>query len=104
MLTALSIGIANPMFDPTWELKRPPPAAAVFMPMILALRVDERAAGVAGLDRRVDLDHALERLLRAGRVAGGHLLVERGHLTLRRLGRAALSERVADRDDRVADA
>ena len=54
MLTALSIGIAKPMFEPLCELNRPPPAAAVFMPMILRVGVDRarrpsRRAGSAAL-------------------------------------------------------
>ena len=60
-------------------------------------RVDQRAAGVAGVDRRVGLDDVLDReavgrgdaALQGGDDAGGQRAVE--------------AERVADRDRRVAD-
>ena len=70
----------------------------------VAVGVDERAAGVAGLDRRRDLDHAVQRLgVAAAAVAGGHLLVERGDRADVDGRGAAPAAGVADRDDGVAD-
>src|SRR4051794_10495880 len=60
-------------------------------------RVEERAAGVAGVDRGVGLDHAVD--LEA--VRGLDRALRRGHDARRE--RALEAERVADRDRRVAD-
>ena len=88
------IGTANPM--PTL----PCVAAGLDLgvdPDHAAVRVDQRAAGVAGVDRRVGLDHVRDReavgrldlALQGGDDAAGDGAVE--------------PERVADRDHRVAD-
>ena len=56
---AVSIGTAKPM--PTLPLlPLPPVAICELMPMTLPGRVDERAAGVAGVDRRVGLQHVVD--------------------------------------------
>ena len=103
MRTARLIGIANAVLL-TWPEKRPLVAAAVFMPITWPSEFDERTTGVAGLDRRGDLDHPEEGLgLAAARIAGGHLLVERGDRTGRDGRVAAATAGVADRDHRVAD-
>ncbi len=88
------IGTAKPM--PTLPL---PPLVWIceLMPITLPLDVDQRAAGVAGVDRGVGLDHVRDReavgrldlALQGGDDAGGHGAVE--------------AEGVADRDHRVAD-
>ena len=75
-------GIAKPMPTLPWL----PPAVAIceFTPITLAVRVEQRAAGVAGVDRRVRLDHLVDReavgrldlALEARDDAGGRRAVE----------------------------
>ena len=55
---AMLMGMAKPM---PWA----PPATAVLMPMTSPAGVDERAAGVAGVDGRVGLDEVAQRALTA---------------------------------------
>ena len=69
----------------------------------LAVLVDERTAGVAGLDRRVRSGSCLERFGLTAGIARRDLLVEGSDAALHGRGRAALAEGVADRDDGVAD-
>ena len=83
--------IAKPMFSA-------PFAATVLMPMSLR-RVDERAAGVARVDRRVGLKQALQR--RACRRV--HRAVEPGDDALGHGRAAAEVERKADREHAVAE-
>ena len=63
----------------------------------LALEVEQRAAGVAVVDRRVGLDRVVDREV----VRRGHLAVERADDAAR--DRVLEAERAADRDDAVAD-
>ena len=78
----------------------PTPATAVLIPTTGPRRVGERAAGVAGVERGVGLDHVLDHP--PGRAAAGRQRPAeraddaRGH-------RARQPERVADRDDELAD-
>ena len=62
-----------------------------------AVAVEQRAARVAGVDRRVGLDHVADREA----VGGLELALEGAHDAGR--DRAVEAERVADRDHRVAD-
>ena len=64
----------------------------------LAARVDQRAAGVAGVDRRVGLDDVVDLEV----VGCADLTLQRGDDA--RGDRAAVTERVPDRNDRIADA
>ena len=93
-LTVLT-GIANAM--PT--LPSPPPARGDLRVDAdhLALGVEQRAARVAGVDRRVGLDDLVDREA-VGRL---DLALEAGHDARGR--RAVEAERVADRDHAVAD-
>ena len=80
---------------------RPTPATAVLMPDDAAAPVDERAAGVARVERRVGLDHVVDDAHRAAR-AGRQRAAERGDDAGGH--RAGEAVRVADRDDELADA
>ena len=78
----------------------PPPPAVAICELIAdhaATAVDQRAARVARVDRRVGLDHVLDREA----VGSLDLPLERAHDS-RRDG-AVEAERVSDRDHRVAD-
>ena len=70
----------------------------------LPVGVDERPAGVARFDRRVDLNEAVQRLEAAAGIApGGDGLVETGHTSRAGRRRSPLATRVADRDDGIVD-
>ena len=87
------IGIAKPTFcafDGS--------AIAVLMRDDATLRVDERAAGVTGVDRGVGLDHVAEELV-AARL---DVAVQTGHDPARHAQTAFEREGVADRHDVVA--
>ena len=93
---AVSIGTAKPMptLPPLWL---PPVSICELMPITRPVASMQRAAGVAGVDRRVGLDDVvdreavgrLDRALERRDDAGGE--------------RALEAERVADRDRRIAD-
>ena len=91
---AVLIGTAKPMPTEPWP---PPVAICELMPITRPLASSSGPPGVAGVDRGVGLDHVRDReavgrldlALEAGDDAGGD--------------RAAVAERVADRDHRVAD-
>jgi hypothetical protein len=95
MLLTVLDGTAKPM--PTL----PPPPFAVSIceltPITRPLRVDQRPAGVAAVDRRVGLDHVVDRVV----VGRAHLALERADDA--RGDRPLEPERVSDRDDGVAD-
>jgi hypothetical protein len=66
--------------------------------------VHERSAGVAGLDRGVDLDQAVQRLgVRAIVVGGGDRLIERNDRARRRGRCAASPQGVPEGEDGIAD-
>ncbi len=88
------MGIAKPM-------PMLPPPLSVWIceltPTTSPCGVQERPAGVAVIERGVGLDRVVDR----GAVRGDDLPLERAHDSGR--DRAVLAERVADRDDGVAD-
>ena len=104
-------GIAKPMpMLPLW-LPWPPPSEAIelLMPISSPFGVDERAAGVAGVDRGRGLDGVgddrVARCLAVG-ASGLASLVLTGRLSARHDAGghgARQAERVADGHDRVAD-
>ncbi len=105
MEMAWLIGIAKP-----WVAVVPsPPAAGAgagggVHADHLAAAVDERAAGVALLDRRIGLEHAVQALGRVGAlIAGLDRLVERLDGALRGRRQAAPAAGVAEREHRLAD-
>ena len=79
----------------------PTPATAVLIPTTLPAAVDERAAGVARVQRGVGLDHVVDHAPGVA-VADGQRAPERGHDA--RGHRAGEAVRVADRDHELADA
>ncbi len=76
---------------------------AVFMPMTCAGHIDQRAAGVAGVDGGVGLDELLELAWRDA--VCGSAVVDRAVLRGDDAGRDRLrqAERAADRQHPVAD-
>ena len=98
---ASSIGIANPS-DPVVVSDE---AAAVSIPTTWRRRLDERTARVAGLDRRVRLEQAVQRLggRRCQFVASGDRAIRRGDRPARDRRLTTETDHVADRDDRRAD-
>ncbi len=88
---AVLAGMANPMpmFPPERE------KIAVLMPMQVAFCIDQGAAGVAGIDRRIGLDEVLEGV-DAELIAPERADDARGH-------RLADAERVADGQHHVSD-
>ena len=90
VLTVLA-GMAKPMpTDPPDGEK-----IAVLTPMTLAVDVEGRPAGVALVDRRIDLDVIVVRTVADIAAAGRHDACRYG---------TAETERIADRDHPVADA
>ena len=90
-MRASETGIAKPMPS------EPPVCEKIvlLMPIRLPARVDQRAAGVAGIDRRVGLDEVLEA------VDAEVVAAERADDAERH--RVAEAERIADREHDVAD-
>ena len=82
---------------PTLPSPEPPVSICELTPITSPLRVEQRAAAVAVVDRRVGLDHVVDReaVRRLDRALEGADDAGRDG--------ALEPERVADRDDRVAD-
>ena len=62
----------------------------------VSVHVEQRAAGVAGVERRIGLDHA------HGRVLDGDVAVKTADIAVRH-GEVQFAEGIADRNDRIAD-
>ena len=98
-ITTLAVSTGHGEADPD-AARRPSPPVAIceLMPITRPGRVEQRAAGVARVERGVRLDHVRRSRSRSGAVEPA---LERGDDAGRQ--RPLEPERVADRDRRVAD-